>query len=111
MHPSGVTPRAICLRRSILNARLRFRALALLTSLALAGAGNAQGSFPPPPAESRTEAEPVRLDPLMVTSSASGYGAQLSSSSSRLNIRYVDVPQTVSVVTTEFLDRKSVVKG
>ena len=32
-----------------------------------------------------------------------GYGAQYSSSSSRLNLRYVDVPQSVSVVTSEFL--------
>jgi outer membrane receptor for ferric coprogen and ferric-rhodotorulic acid len=102
MHPSRVTPRAIFLRRPNLNARLRPQAFALLTSLALASAGNAQAPSPRA-SESNTDVEPIRLDPLMVTSSASGYGAQLSSSSSRLNIRYVEVPQTVSVVTSEFL--------
>ncbi len=48
--------------------------------------------------------ETVKLEPFLVTASAAaGYGAQLSSSSSRLNLRYVDVPQTVNVVTAEFL--------
>jgi outer membrane receptor protein involved in Fe transport len=46
----------------------------------------------------------VKLSPFEVQSTATaGYGAQYSSSSSRLNIRYVDVPQSVSVVTSEFL--------
>src|SRR5688500_10450069 len=55
------------------------------------------------PSESESD-EPITLDPFTVTTSAAaGYGAQLSSSSSRLDLRYVDVPQTVSVVTAEFL--------
>lgn len=92
----------ISLRRSHSNARLCAHAIALLASLTLTAIGNAQEP-PSRPTEVKTDAEPVRLDPFMVTSSASGYGAQLSSSSSRLNIRYVDVPQTVSIVTSEFL--------
>lgn len=47
---------------------------------------------------------PVLLAPFEVqTAPSTGYGAQYSSSSSRLNLRYIDVPQTVSVVTSEFL--------
>jgi len=47
----------------------------------------------------------VQLDPFQVTSEGSGgYGAQFSSSSSRLNLAYIDVPQTVNVVTAEFLN-------
>lgn len=46
----------------------------------------------------------ILLAPFQVgTSSNSGYGAQSSSSSSRLNLAYIDVPQTVNVVTAEFL--------
>jgi outer membrane receptor for ferric coprogen and ferric-rhodotorulic acid len=46
----------------------------------------------------------VVLAPFEVQTAAStGYGAQYSSSSSRLNLRYVDVPQSVSVITSEFL--------
>ena len=45
------------------------------------------------------------LNPFEVTGGqTSGYGAQFSSSSSRLNLDYLDVPQTVNVVTSEFLD-------
>lgn len=40
---------------------------------------------------------------MVSTSTNSGYGAQSSSSSSRLNLSYIDVPQTVNVVTAEFL--------
>lgn len=49
--------------------------------------------------------EVVALTPFEVTSSQTntGYGAQFSSSSSRLNLRYIDIPQTVNVVTAEFL--------
>jgi outer membrane receptor for ferric coprogen and ferric-rhodotorulic acid len=47
----------------------------------------------------------VSLSPFEVSSGGTntGYGAQFSSSSSRLNLRYVDIPQTVNVVTSEFL--------
>jgi len=51
------------------------------------------------------QSEIVALNPFEVSSSETntGYGAQFSSSSSRLNLRYIDVPQTVNVVTSEFL--------
>lgn len=53
--------------------------------------------------ESKRE-EVIRLTPFSVTdSSNTGYGAQMSNSSSRMNLRYVDVPQSVSVMTSEFL--------
>ena len=46
----------------------------------------------------------VILEPFQVKgSSNTGYGAQEASSSSRLNMAYVDIPQAVSVVTAEFL--------
>ena len=48
---------------------------------------------------------PVKLNPFEVRSdSATGYGADYSSSSSRLNLRYIEVPQSVGVVTSEFLN-------
>src|SRR3954471_16341668 len=48
--------------------------------------------------------EIVKLEPFQVTSSSdTGYGAQTSSSSSRLNLRYIDVPQTVGVLTQELM--------
>jgi len=75
---------------------------ATLLSLGLA-AGSAQ-------AQSTSDASASKDDPVIelkafqVQSTATtGYGADYSSSSSRLNIRYVDVPQSVSVVTSEFL--------
>ncbi len=47
----------------------------------------------------------VTLTPFEVSSGGTntGYGAQFSSSSSRLNLRYIDIPQTVNVITSEFL--------
>src|SRR5688572_27303638 len=58
-----------------------------------AGAGGGEGN------------DVVKLSPFEVSSSETntGYGAQFSSSSSRLNLRYIDVPQTVNVITSEFL--------
>jgi len=51
------------------------------------------------------DGQPLKLDPLVVTTdSNAGYGALSSSSSSRLNLKYIDVPQTVSVLTSEFLE-------
>lgn len=47
---------------------------------------------------------PVKLAPFEVQSSTTGYGSQYSSSSSRLNLRYIDVPQSIGVVTSEFLN-------
>jgi outer membrane receptor for ferric coprogen and ferric-rhodotorulic acid len=56
----------------------------------------------PPPAPPPSEV--ITLDPFKVVSETNtGYGAQMSSSSSRLNLRYIDVPQTVNVMTSEFL--------
>ncbi len=46
----------------------------------------------------------IKLAPFEVQSSTTGYGSQYSSSSSRLNLRYIDVPQSVGVVTSEFLN-------
>jgi len=72
---------------------------------------NAQGAVPMSPARSRpenseadTNNSPVVLDPFKITANDSaGYGEQVSNSSSRLNLRYIDVPQSVSVMTSEFL--------
>lgn len=45
------------------------------------------------------------LSPLEVTTSSNvGYGAKTTSSAGRLVQAYVDVPQTVSVITSEFMD-------
>jgi len=45
------------------------------------------------------------MSPYLVQGQEStGYGAQFSNSSSRLNLRYIDVPQTVNVVSSEFLE-------
>jgi outer membrane receptor for ferric coprogen and ferric-rhodotorulic acid len=77
------------------------RCLAFLATLCALGLlpGRATAQVPNEPS-----GETVKLEPFLVTTSAAaGYGAQLSSSSSRLNLRYVDVPQTVNVVTAEFL--------
>ncbi|MDZ4688409.1 MAG: TonB-dependent receptor plug domain-containing protein [Planctomycetaceae bacterium] len=47
----------------------------------------------------------IKLSPFEVRSdSSTGYGADYSSSSSRLNLRYIDVPQSVGVITSEFLN-------
>src|SRR5688572_28961080 len=56
-------------------------------------------------ASNNVDPDPIlKLDPFeVVTSGNAGYGAQMSSSSSRMNLRYIDVPQTVNVVTEEFL--------
>src|SRR5215207_3100798 len=57
------------------------------------------------PAEPANGDEAVKLAPFEVQSTSSvGYGAQYSSSSSRLNLRYIDVPQSIGVVTSEFLN-------
>ena len=64
------------------------------------------GQTAPTPAASATPpaGDILKLDPFqVVTSGNAGYGAQMSSSSSRMNLRYIDVPQTVNVVTEEFL--------
>lgn len=56
-------------------------------------------------AASTNSQAPLELSPFQVQGAATtGYGAQFSSSSSRLNLRYIDVPQTVNVVTSEFLN-------
>lgn len=56
------------------------------------------------PSPGSPASEVITLDPFKVVSETNtGYGAQMSSSSSRLNLRYIDVPQTVNVMTSEFL--------
>lgn len=53
---------------------------------------------------SSTEGQVVQLNPFQVVASDdTGYGAQTASSSSRLNMRYIDIPQTVGVLTQEFM--------
>lgn len=86
---------------------LRFPILSVgvvLQSALLAGfaAGSARAQSP---AGSSDAKEVVSLSPFEVSSGGTntGYGAQFSSSSSRLNLRYIDIPQTVNVVTSEFL--------
>lgn len=102
MHPLSRSDFASYRRISFAPLKTGRSLFALLALLAAAGLGNAQEAPPPPVLASNDE--PITLDPLKVTASGTtGYGAQLSSSSSRLNLRYVDVPQTVSVVTSEFL--------
>lgn len=58
----------------------------------------------PQVAPSPTASEAIELAPFQVQSTGSvGYGSEYSSSSSRLNLRYIDVPQSIGVVTSEFL--------
>src|SRR5207248_2297165 len=46
----------------------------------------------------------VVLSPFLVTGTGtSGYGAAGASSSSRLNVAYIDIPQSVTVITNELL--------
>jgi outer membrane receptor for monomeric catechols len=53
--------------------------------------------------------QPVSLSPFEVrTSSDTGYGALYSNSASRGNLRYIDVPQTVNLVTSELLEDAAV---
>jgi len=81
--------------------RTSLRLLVLLAAPYLVYAQTAN----PPPRAIGTEEEAIKLSPFQVQSSESvGYGAQYSSSSSRLNLKYIDVPQTVGVVTSEFLN-------
>ena len=55
--------------------------------------------------EANEEEKILMLDPFEITESSNvGYGAKFAMSSSRLNLRYIDVPQTVNVVTSEFLE-------
>lgn len=57
-----------------------------------------------PESQAKVGTEVLALDPLTVSGDANtGYGAQFSNSSSRLNLKYIDVPQTVNVITSEFL--------
>lgn len=76
----------------------------LTLPLLLALAPFSRGQSAPPAAGSGAE-DVIKLEPFKVVTDdgGTGYGAQSSSSSSRLNLRYIDVPQTVNVVTAEFL--------
>ena len=61
----------------------------------------AQTAPPPPPV---TPDQTVILSPFEVHGAdTNGYGAQEASSSSRLNVSYLEVPQSINVVTSEFL--------
>lgn len=72
----------------------------LLSGALLAQAPSSSGA----PTDDSSAEKVVRLSAFEVQGGSSGYGAQYSSSSSRLNLRYIDVPQSVGVVTAEFLN-------
>lgn len=78
--------------------------LSLASGLLLAGFTSNPARAQAAP-EKREGSDIVALNPFEVSSAGSntGYGAQFSSSSSRLNLKYIDVPQTVNVITAEFL--------
>jgi len=58
----------------------------------------------PAPSQARNE-NPVVLDPFVETESSNvGYGAGTTSATARVVQSYVDVPQTVNVITSEFLE-------
>lgn len=81
------------------------RALALTGATVLLACALRAQTVPAPPTKPATDDQTITLSAFQVTDSESvGYGAQYSSSSSRLNLRYVDVPQSVNVVTSEFLN-------
>lgn len=79
-------------------------ALLFLNVLPFAGSALRAQTAAATPASPADDSTVQRLDPFDVHASRNvGYGAQNSTSSSRLNLQYIDVPQTVSVVTAEFL--------
>jgi len=81
----------------------RYRQLVVATSLIATSAAFSQQASPGAPDSKKDEV--VKLEPFQVTSSSDvGYGAQTASSSSRLNLRYIDVPQTVGVLTQELMN-------
>jgi len=80
----------------------RFRQL--VVAISLIAFSRASGQQPSPTETETKRKEVVNLEPFLVTSSSDvGYGAQTASSSSRLNLRYIDVPQTVGVLTQELM--------
>jgi outer membrane receptor protein involved in Fe transport len=79
-----------------------FQAVGLLL-LPVALLAQAPASAPDPDANPSAE-KIIKLSAFEVQGASAGYGAQYSSSSSRLNLRYIDVPQSVGVVTAEFLN-------
>jgi outer membrane receptor for monomeric catechols len=77
--------------------------IALLASICF-GEVNAQTKKNEPTSSSSHSDQTIVLSPFEVTASSdTGYGAQTASSASRLNLRYIDVPQSVSVVTQELM--------
>lgn len=90
MHPHLYPPRAL---------------IAAFCSSLLSGALLAQApSSSSAPGDDPSAEKIVKLSAFEVVGGAAGYGAQYSSSSSRLNLRYIDVPQSIGVVTAEFLN-------
>lgn len=83
-----------------MTALLPLRRFAPVICAMAAGTLHAQSTAPV-----NSSLETIELDPFqVVTQSGAGYGSLVSSSSSRLNMQYIDVPQTVSVITSEFLE-------
>lgn len=84
-----------------------FRRVSLLSLLALVNMGTAQVA---PPAEdspeksSKLKEEVLVMNPFEVKATSNvGYRADATSSSGRLAQAYIDIPQTVDVVTAEFM--------
>jgi outer membrane receptor protein involved in Fe transport len=82
-----------------------FGQLTVAVAFSLSATSFALAQEAPAPAADPKKDEVLKLQPFELTSSSDvGYGAQTASSSSRLNLRYIDVPQTVGVLTQEFLN-------
>ena len=89
------------------NTSKRFSVYRLIPSVfflvACSAAMEAQ-SVPPSPSAGNADGETVVLSPFEVSGTANtGYGVQSTASSGRLVQAYVDVPQTVSVLTSQFI--------
>ncbi len=85
--------------------RLARACLALFASLSLSLAAGAQTASSTPDQSSEQNEKPIVLNPYDVNASTNyGYGAATTSSTSRVVQNYIDVPQTVNVVTSEFIN-------
>lgn len=95
MHPQH-SPRAV--------SWLKFLAVATtLVPPLLFGQGAAPGAAPAT-GDQPSNVQPVVMDPFSVSASSNvGYGAQSTSTSGAIVQAYIDVPQTVNVLTSEFM--------
>ena len=82
---------------------MKIQTLSLIALLAASGALHAQQA-PSSSTPTDQQEKAVSLDPFVVSASSNvGYGATALQSSSKLNESYIDVPQTVNVITAEFM--------